>query len=413
MLKYLPVYIICFLLLNHLSLPGYAAGQGENSFLSDWQEGFLDIHQISTGRGNAAFIIMPDGTTMLVDAGDLGNVERFQQEIMPALPDDKKKAGEWIAFYIKKYSEPLPAPVLDYAFMTHHHGDHNGALPEILSNLKIRKFVDRGWPGYDYPSAGLAERLPDNYLTMLNILKVNGCAELESFVPGSNTQFSLNNHPGKYPGFSIRNISGSGKIWTGHGQDTRSLFPEINTLQQNEYPNENMISNTILINYGKFKYFSGADIIGVIPEGAPSWMDVETPVGNVVGPVDVILMNHHGFSDSFNENYIKSLRPKIFINAVWDYYHPQPQVLERIFDKRIYEAERKYFATGLVPGNARRLGDLAKHIQPTGHVVVRVYPGGDKFQVFVLDSTSTDHQVIYESRIYESNGDRQRQESDF
>ena len=31
----------------------------------------LDIHQISTGRGNAGLYIFPDGTTLLVDAGEL------------------------------------------------------------------------------------------------------------------------------------------------------------------------------------------------------------------------------------------------------------------------------------------------------------------------------------------------------
>ena len=32
--------------------------------------GTLDIHQIGTGQGNSALSILPDGTTMLLDAGD-------------------------------------------------------------------------------------------------------------------------------------------------------------------------------------------------------------------------------------------------------------------------------------------------------------------------------------------------------
>ena len=39
-----------------------------------WMPGTLDIHQINTGRGNSALLIMPDGTTMLVDAGNGGNL---------------------------------------------------------------------------------------------------------------------------------------------------------------------------------------------------------------------------------------------------------------------------------------------------------------------------------------------------
>ena len=40
--------------------------------LSAWAEGCLDIHAINSGRGECTFYIMPDGTTMCVDAGEIG-----------------------------------------------------------------------------------------------------------------------------------------------------------------------------------------------------------------------------------------------------------------------------------------------------------------------------------------------------
>ena len=36
-----------------------------------WSEGCLDIHFINTGRGECCFYILPDGTTLLVDAGEI------------------------------------------------------------------------------------------------------------------------------------------------------------------------------------------------------------------------------------------------------------------------------------------------------------------------------------------------------
>ena len=33
-----------------------------------WSPGMLDIHKISTGRGNSPLLVLPDGTTVLVDA---------------------------------------------------------------------------------------------------------------------------------------------------------------------------------------------------------------------------------------------------------------------------------------------------------------------------------------------------------
>ena len=34
-------------------------------------EGCLDIHLINSGRGECNFYILPDGTTLLIDAGEL------------------------------------------------------------------------------------------------------------------------------------------------------------------------------------------------------------------------------------------------------------------------------------------------------------------------------------------------------
>ena len=70
--------------------------------MKPWSEGSLDIHHISTGRGPAFFYILPDGTRLLVDAGDLGDASRWKhKEIMPAVPSAEKRPAEWIARYIE------------------------------------------------------------------------------------------------------------------------------------------------------------------------------------------------------------------------------------------------------------------------------------------------------------------------
>lgn len=58
------------LLLIGLLSPLFVFSQQVGAPLPDWEDGILDIHHISTGRGDAAFMIFPDGTTMLVDAGE-------------------------------------------------------------------------------------------------------------------------------------------------------------------------------------------------------------------------------------------------------------------------------------------------------------------------------------------------------
>ena len=66
-------------------------------YLPKWQEGYMDIHTIATGRGDATFIVMPDGTTLMIDAGDNGKVKDKQH------PDNSKRAGEWQSIYMKHF----------------------------------------------------------------------------------------------------------------------------------------------------------------------------------------------------------------------------------------------------------------------------------------------------------------------
>ncbi len=67
-----------------------------------WKPGYLDIHHINTGRGNAAFCIFPDGTTMIIDAGELSPLDERTFTARNAIikPDSTKKPFEWIAHYI-------------------------------------------------------------------------------------------------------------------------------------------------------------------------------------------------------------------------------------------------------------------------------------------------------------------------
>ncbi|MBI4906089.1 MAG: MBL fold metallo-hydrolase, partial [Acidobacteria bacterium] len=118
-----------------------ALAQGTGAPLAPWSPGILDIHQIQTGRGNAAFFVFPDGTTMLLDAGLVP--ERKGLEIGPKRPDSSRSTPEWIAHYIRQFSRRTPAS-LDYAVVTHYHDDHMGALPQVAALIPTGTLIDRG-----------------------------------------------------------------------------------------------------------------------------------------------------------------------------------------------------------------------------------------------------------------------------
>ncbi len=61
--------VSALLLLFGLQFPATVQQAGEP--LSGWTPGTLDIHEISTGCGSSTFIVLPDGRTMLYDAGEL------------------------------------------------------------------------------------------------------------------------------------------------------------------------------------------------------------------------------------------------------------------------------------------------------------------------------------------------------
>jgi hypothetical protein len=60
------------------------------------------------------------------------------------------------------------------------------------------------------------------------------------------------------------------------------------------------------------------------------------------------------------------------------------------------------FSAGLVTSNRERLASDGQLLMPDGHIVVRVYEGGGRFQVFVLDDRSEDYHIIYESPVIRS-----------
>src|SRR5580692_6755835 len=122
-----------------LCLPAGAQVVGQP--LPPWTPGTLDIHQIQTGRGNAAYFIFPDGTTMLLDAGAIPAAPGLEQG--PARPDATRSPADWIVHYITQVS-PRNPPTLDYALITHYHDDHMGAILQVARSIPISTLIDRG-----------------------------------------------------------------------------------------------------------------------------------------------------------------------------------------------------------------------------------------------------------------------------
>ena len=167
--------------------------------IAPWEPGMLDIHQISTGRGNAGLYIFPDGTTLLVDAGEL--LGGPNPEHTPARPDDSLMASQSIVRYVRHALRHDPQPAMDYVLLTHFHQDHMGevapdmpvsphgyvltGVTRVVEDLKVGKLLDRGWP--DYSNATQPERpFMTNYVAFVKWQAEKNALKVERFVPGRN-----------------------------------------------------------------------------------------------------------------------------------------------------------------------------------------------------------------------------------
>lgn len=384
----------------------YAQGKVGEPF-SSWQEGYLDIHHINTGKGDAAFFMLPDGTTMLVDAGQHTRPPGPRE--LSILPDDSRSPGDWISRYILHMLDGHAEKRINYALLTHFDGDHMGSvhpdsqdsengdyklagITDVGDRIPMDKVIDRAWPDYNWP-APLEQSNIANYRKFLSWQSQHNGLQAERFIPGRNDQITLVNHPSKYPGFEVRNIVANGVVWTGVGTNTRNHFPLVETLDKSNYPSENMSSLGLRVSYGEFDYFTGGDLVGIPPAGSPEWMDIETPVGKVVGPVDVHVLNHHGYYDAGNENFIKALRPRVHIIQSWVVAHPTPATLSRMLSTRLYPGPREVFSTNITEVGTTFIGGATNNIKGQGHVVVRVEPGGKSYRVYILDDTAESFKI--------------------
>jgi beta-lactamase superfamily II metal-dependent hydrolase len=384
-----------------------AFGQSDGEVISQWSAGFLDIHHINTGKGECAFLIFPDGTTLLIDAGA---TKRPKPRVTDTRPNDSRLPGEWIARYIKRILAFKPEPIIDYVVLSHFHGDHMGEISEtspvsksgkyrlagitrVAEEIPIRRVLDRGWPDYDFPAPVQSETM-ENYRTFLRHRQKEDGLQFCRFVPGRNDQITLVNDPDRYQDFEVRNIAANGEIWTGVGTNTRSHFPSLETIPEGDWPSENMCSIALRVSYGRFDYFTGADIPGIPDEGAPLWHDLETPVAKAVGPVEVNVLNHHGYLDSENDYFLSVLRPRVHIIQVWAPSHPSPRTLRRLLSTRLYPGPRDIFATNMMEANRVVIGnDLDRLKSQQGHILVRVEPGGGSYHVAILDDSAETFRV--------------------
>jgi hypothetical protein len=159
-----------------------------------------------------------------------------------------------------------------------------------------------------------------------------------------------------------------------------AAFPTIGEICPNHF------SIALRIRYGRFDYFTGGDLVGVPLDDLPEWHDLETPVARAIGPVDVAVLNHHGWLDTTNPFFLRTLQPRVVVIPAWHATHPDHGVVRRLRSARFAGGPPDLFITSLLDAPRAVFSYLGEVFRSTeGHVVVRVSPGGRQYSVIILD----------------------------
>jgi beta-lactamase superfamily II metal-dependent hydrolase len=371
--------------------------------LSPWSRGMLDIHHISTGQGSCTFLLCPDGTSLMVDCGAYTPPTDAVQYNVGPKPNGSRRTGEWVARYVSRQMREFKRAEIDTFVLTHLHGDHAGdprfhnppqskfggyvlaGVSDLSETIPVRRVIDRAFPGYGYP-APLDDPQQANYRAFVKSLVARG-GLAEKFRVGALDQIGLVREPNAFPSFHVRNLAANGEVWTGAGTETRQLFPALKTLAPRDYPTENMCSIAMRLAYGKFRYFTGGDMTFDTVYGAQPWRDIETPVAQACGHVHVAVANHHGYVDSTGPGFVAALRPRCFVINAWDSSHPSASAMNAMLSRDLYPGDRDIFSTAVKPETKIAIRQLNQLKSDSGHVVVRVHPEGERFEVLITSNS--------------------------
>jgi beta-lactamase superfamily II metal-dependent hydrolase len=260
----------------------------------------LEIHYINVGWGNSVLVKGPNGTTVLMDAGNTG------------------MGTAYVVPYLKSIGVQ-PANGLDYTIASHQHCDHQGGMDEVVNagyNVHFKNYNN----GSSYSSSCITE---------WNAAAATTTAGAP-VVPAVGTQIALGN------GAILTVVLVNGHVI---GGATVSVS------------DENDRSIGVLIQYGGFDFLWAGDLGGgAIDQSctgrSTTQVDVETTLITAISPggahpmisaggIDVLHVNHHGSESSTNHNYMNMAEPAVAIIGVgagetsgWDL--PRIDVVEHV-----------------------------------------------------------------------------------
>ena len=410
------------------SVPGDVTPLPANSFdvkvgepLPAWSEGCLDIHAINSGRGECTFFVLPDGTSLCVDAGEIGISGGEHPRVDPK-PDADTRAYKVYSEYIKAYL-PEGDTSMDYMLMTHFHNDHFGTtnstyekttkdgkytypltgIMALYDEVPFDKIIDRAFDENsdyvtDVPATG--QDYSDGYgyyAQFVTWARTKKGLVVEKAVNGSDSQLALVTNPSGYPDFKIQINAINGWYWNGSKSvDAYSL----NRLLGKQ-PSENANSISFLLSYGDFDYLTSGD--------AGANTRIENNLAKSINrKIEAMKAHHHFAWETMSATSMAIYEPTVVVSQSFydhqpdmghqwmcgdtDYTGTSTQAFQTAWNA--YSGDKHWFFTNIHPTIASTYPyEVAKMAGKNGHVVIRVAKDAEFYYVYVLDDTDMNYNV--------------------
>jgi competence protein ComEC len=248
----------------------------------------LQIYVVDAEGGKAMLVVSPTGESLLVDTGNVGaGSDRDASRTLAAAHDAGLRQ-------------------IDHLVTTHWHRDHFGGMALLARHITIREFIDHGANVQPDPvvDAFLHKTYPVLYRTAKHTVAVPG----DSIPLGD---------------VDLRVVaSGGNTIRMGPPGATPNPYCAA-FRRRADVATENSQSIGLALSFGRFRMVDLGDLT------ANKQFELMCPA-NPVGPVDVLMVTHHGQPAGNTEVFVHAIEPRVAIMNDGLRKGGQPEVMKTI-----------------------------------------------------------------------------------